>query len=217
MGFVVGDKGKGLWLDKKILCRIVRARRSFTRENEMSANTESEDDIKLQYLCFCENPLRSTDQILRDYEVLKAHPRVTGIAFHSPYVLMIGTDEIVVTENHKKRLIGEFIIFLIRKKVESYWEIDFRFWNVTNTLTVSVEGNESVYVHPHIYVTDDDFIGCPSGQLCINHGQFDVYQYIRRGEMHYAAPRLIEILETYPTGTAFHGADNWPLWRKKDA
>lgn len=174
-----------------------------------------EEDVLLRYLYFCSNPLRGDEQVAVEYEMLKAHPRVTGVAFYRNDVLMVGTDEIILRETGSKYVIGEFIIFLIRKRVGMYWEVDFRFWNITTTLTNDDSG--VVYIHPHIFkAVKDNPLDCPNGALCIQKGQFDVYQYIRRGEIHHAVPRLIEILETYPTGTAYREASNWPLWSKKD-
>jgi hypothetical protein len=177
-----------------------------------------EDDMILQYLYLCANPLRGDDEIMQEYEALKHHPRITSLGFLRPDVLMVGTDEIIITYKNQKYLIGEFIIFLIRRQVECYWEVDFRFWNVTNPISFANddEGNPVVnYVHPHITPANDDILGCSNGALCISQGQFGVFQYMRKGEMHLAAPRLIEILETYPTGTAYHDADNWPIYKPK--
>lgn len=174
-----------------------------------------EDDIILQYLYLCENPLRDDDQVLREYEELKHNSRVTNIAFLRPDVLMVGTDKIVVQSEGVKYLVGEMIIFLIRRKVDGYWEVDFRFWNVTNPIYIDDTdySPENVnYIHPHIKPTYDDVLGVPNGALCIQSGQFSVYQYLRKGEMHLVVPRLIEILETYPTGTPYGEASTWPEW-----
>lgn len=175
---------------------------------------KSEEELLLRYMYFCSNPLRDDEQITAEYEMLKSHPRVTGLAFYRDDVLMIGIDEIILTENGSKYLIGEFIIFLIRSRIENYWEVDFRFWNVSGCRM----NEQTIYIHPHILKTDPDgYLDCPNGKICISRGQFNVYQYLRRGEIHNAVPRLIEILETYPTGTAYHKASNWPLWEEKDA
>jgi len=178
-----------------------------------------EDDTVLQYLYLCANPLRGDDEIMREYEALKCHPRIKSIGFLRPDVLMVGTDEIIITYKGNQYYIGEFIIFLIRRQVDCYWETEFRFWNVTNPLYFfpEKEGTQPQvgYIHPHIMPANDELLGCPNGALCIAKGQFGVHMHMRKGEMHLAAPRLIEILETYPTGHPYTDASEWPIWEGK--
>jgi hypothetical protein len=173
------------------------------------------DNLLARYLHFCANPLRDNEQIAAEYAELVSHPRVTTVAFYRPDVLMVGTDEIIINFKQRKFLIGEFIIFFIRRMVDGYWHVDFRFWNVTNTLrSVEYTGHPPIptFIHPHILVAKDKLLECPNGSLCISKGQFSVYQHIRKGEIHRAVPRLIDILEIYPTGQEHHSADNWPLY-----
>ena len=177
------------------------------------------EDLRLQYLYFCDNPLRDDQQVMREYDLLVNHPRVTGVGFLRPNVMIVSTDSIIISDQGR-RLIGEFIIFLFRHKTDGYWEVDFRFQNVTNPLSfeekdstdevVAEEGR--MYMHPHIYAADDDVLGCPNGALCIDKGQFGIYQHLRKGEIHLVTPKLIETLETYPTGTPYMAAYSWPLW-----
>ena len=182
-----------------------------------------EDDILLQYMYLCANPLRGDAQIEIEYDLLKNHPRVTSVAFLRPEVLMAQTDKIIVSDKGK-RLIGEFIIFLIRREIAGYWEVDFRFWNVSNPILIEADDPEAtdqdvIFIHPHIMPAKDDLLGCANGALCISKGQFAVYQHMRKGEMHLAVPCLIDILESYPTGQPYYDAYEWPLWKgeKDDA
>jgi hypothetical protein len=48
------------------------------------------------------------------------------------------------------------------------------------------------------------------GQLCISQGQFGVYQFLRKGEIHYAVPRILEILRTYGEGHPYAKVSCWP-------
>jgi hypothetical protein len=176
-----------------------------------------DDDILLQYMYLCENPLRGDIQIELEYHQLINHPRVMSVAFLRPEVLMVQTDEIIVSDKGR-RLIGKFIIFLIRRQIAGYWEVDFRFWNVSNPILIEDDDPEAtdkdvVFIHPHIMPAKDDLLGCANGALCISKGQFAVYQHMRKGEMHLAVPCLIKILESYPTGVTYLDAQHWPLWK----
>lgn len=168
--------------------------------------------LRVQYLHFCKSPLRSHKQILEEYEELKAHPRVTNLGFLKPHILMVGTDKIIINSNGIKYLIGEFIIFLIRKENKGYFEVDFRFQNVTNPVTDlgGVDGYSPVYMHPHIVAGESGELGCANGPLCISKGQFGIYQHLRKGEIYQATDQLIRILEIYPTGKAYHEVWYWP-------
>ncbi len=177
---------------------------------------DQEAEVMKNYLALCSNPLRGDDQLLAEYEELKQNPRVKIIAFYRADIMMVGTDEIVVTVGGTKYCIGEFIIFLIRKKDKGYWKVDFRFQNATHaqhTYDMSGQLITNTYHHPHIMDMKCGIIDAPSGRLCINKGQFSVYQHMRKGEMHSATSCLIEILETYPTGNPYRAATSWPEWR----
>lgn len=175
--------------------------------------TKEEDQLVEQYLKFCANPLRGEEQVLKEYELLKHHPRITSLAFYRPDILMVGTDQIMVYSKQQLRVIGEMIIFFIRRQVDEYWETDFRFVNVTNPLmskATDKQPSQVTHMHPHIIVGDHDLIECPNGRLCISKGQFGVYAAMRKGEMHVAAPRMVEILEVYPSGSTYADAEKWP-------
>lgn len=178
-------------------------------------SVDPEMQLRERYVRLCANPLRGEAQILEELEELKGHPRVKYVGFRGEHVLLVGTDLLVVKDEFRlHRKIGEFIIFLLRRESGGYWETDFRFWNVTNPLTYEVdEGRdyEVGWIHPHIMPADDQLLSCPNGALCISRGQFPVHQFMRKGQMHLAAPALIDILETYPTGTPYKEAHYWPL------
>jgi hypothetical protein len=183
---------------------------------------DTEQAVLEQYLEFCANPLRGPDVVRTEYETLVHHPRVVRVGFYNPDIMMIGTDSIIVTtEDGLKRVIGQMILFFIRREIDGYWEVSFRIGNVTHPITIErarngqATGNSSTYVHPHVVASSHEEIEFVTGNLCINQGQFSVYTAMRKGEMHVAAPRLIEILEVYPTGCPYHGAEAWPVTRKE--
>lgn len=179
----------------------------------------SEERFIEQYVRLCASPLRGEAEIVNEYEALKHHPRVTGLSFYRPDVLMVGTDEIIIEYQQQKYYIGDFIIFLVRRQVGGYWDTDFRFWNVTCPLCHKRQGAvmEGFYIHPHIIQATDELLDCDNGELCISRGQFTIYQHLRKGEMHRAADRLIEVLEVYPTGKAYQEPYYWPKWEEDHA
>lgn len=173
----------------------------------------SDADICRKYITLCANPLRPNSQVISEYEQLKAHPRVNTVGFLDD-VLMVGTDNISIIYQGVQYLIGEFVIFILRRQVANYWEVNFRFWNVTHPVWLSSShGKADICVpHPHILPAQDSVLDCPNGILCMTRGQFSIYQYIRKGEIHKAVPLLIEILEIYPTDQPYLDVTNWPVW-----
>jgi hypothetical protein len=173
------------------------------------------DDFTAKYLMLCANPLRDDTQVKSELEELKRNPRVKCLGFYSKDILMVGTDEIILIDKGTKHLIGEFILFLSRRYDRGYWKVAFRFWNVNGLMYLKDEEGRTKgegRIHPHILQSESPMLTCPSGELCISQGQFGVYQYMRKGELHYATQRLIEILETYPTGRPYLEASHWPVW-----
>jgi len=173
---------------------------------------QAENEIINQYLQLCRNPLRSDEQVRQEYFALKHHPRVTNIGF-SKDVMVVGTDMITISYAGAVHEIGEFIVFIIRRQVGDYWDVDFRFRNVTHIRQrkIAITGKMDFCHHPHIAAAWDTLLASPNGRLCINSGQFGVYQHLRKGEMHHAIPLLIELLEIYPTGTAYLSVETWPI------
>lgn len=160
-----------------------------------------------QYLAFCSNPLRGEEQLRREFEVLAGLPKVKRVAFYNPHTLIIGTTLVTIRhpEHGTYHDVGEFLIFLIRKRVERAWEVTFRFNNVSG----DIYGN-SGYHHPHITSTKYDGLDFDTGGLCIQKGRFHVYQHIRKGEIHLAVPLLIDILHTFTVDYPYHDLSNWP-------
>jgi hypothetical protein len=178
---------------------------------------QSYTSLLQQYQTFCANPLRGVAQVAKEYEELTHHPRVKNIGFYAPDILMIGTDSIVVRSMGVDYEIGEMIIFFVRRQVNGYYNVDFRFINITHPIVVQVDADELPAVtnmHPHIsasVITSPVYGLTPlTGKLCISHGQFDVQAAIRRGEMHVAVPRMIEILECYDEDNAYISVRFWP-------
>ena len=171
--------------------------------------SHSNSDVVEQYVAFCAGPLRDATQSRAEYEILVNHPDVTFVGFHNPSVLMVGTPPIIIEHRHNEYLVGEFIIFLVRHRVGRVWEVDFRFFNVTNPLN-SECGLPHYYQHPHVLADSHPLIEGVAGRMCIQRGQQAVYQHIRQGKMHLAAPRLVTILRIYGTGNPYQGVEFWP-------
>jgi len=163
-----------------------------------------------QYMTFCANPLRGEVQLFTELRTLAALPFVVSLKFYNPFTLMVGTESVVILHNHERYAIGEFIFFIRRRRIGRVWETGFRFLNVTHPMSDDVGNNYFDCMHPHIAVEKYPAINTPTGMLCIARGQFGVYQYIRKGEIHFAVSRLWEILHMYGTGTPFSDVTNWP-------
>jgi hypothetical protein len=165
-----------------------------------------------QYLTFCESPLRGPEPIEVEFHRLLKHPEVTYVAFHKPHILMVGTKTIRIHWMGEDYIIGEFIFFLVRKRVGRVWETTFRFANITNTLDERYLDDtlHPTYLHPHIIVQDYKDIEILTGELCISSGQFEVYQALRKGHIDKVVELLFITLRTYGTGRPFIPIEYWP-------
>ncbi len=166
-----------------------------------------------QYLTFCESPLRGPESIEVEFQRLLQNPEVTHVAFHKPHILMVGTTPIVIRDEQVDIEIGEFIFFLIRKREEKIWETGFRFSNTTSPIcTWNHESTLSTMImHPHIMAHEYEDIALPTGELCIAHGQLEIYQALRKGHMDRVVALLLVVLKTYGTGQPFLPASHWGL------
>lgn len=174
---------------------------------------KSLDPFTEQYLAFCANPLRDNQQTITELPQLASLPFVKMLRFYNRSILMVGTDSVIIENNGHQYDVGEFIFFLIRRRVGRWWHTDFRFMNVTYPPPDPKEDEDYyfAYLHPHIMAYPYTPIKATTGKLCISRGQFGVYQYLRRGEMHLAVPRLWEILHAYGTGSTYEDVEHWPL------
>lgn len=183
---------------------------TLTNEDNMNAIPLS---VAEQYLRYCDNVMRD-DQIVSDeYSLLLSNPNIQGISFYSPTVLVIGTTLVSIpSPQHEDYVhdIGEFLIFILREREGRRWSTDFCFVNVTGSLY-----DDTAFLHPHIVAADPKYESVKPpigeiGRLCIQQGQFHLFQHIRDGKMHLAADMLIDILHTYGTGRPFVELHQWP-------
>lgn len=160
-----------------------------------------------KYQQFCANPLRGAGQIRAELQILADNPDVASLGFYDAGILMVGLKPLIISYGAKRYDIGELIIYLIRHRTGRIWETSFGFENITRTLP---DGGCDL-MHPHIMSCQDHpYINGKIGELCISSGQFGVYQYLRRGEVHLTVARLLEILRTYGTGTPYLDIEHWP-------
>ena len=164
------------------------------------------DRLKARYVQFCKNPLRDEKALAAEFEQLALLPKVTHIALRDPHTLMVGTSVISITEPKTDVVydVGEFIIYLYRQRQGRIWDTGFYFQNINGT----VDG----YHHPHINVRDVPGFG-ELGLLCIQRGQFHIYQHLRSGEMHFAVSLLIDVLQTYDGKGIYRPVEMWPRRR----
>jgi len=165
------------------------------------------------YLDYCTNVMRNDLIVLDEYEQLLANPLIQAVAFHQPNIIVLGTRMITILDPEDSSWgydIGEFLIFILREREGRRWNTDFCFVNVTGSLY-----DDTAFLHPHIAASDP---GCETvktsagdiGRLCIQQGQFHLFQHIRDGKIHLAADMLINILHTYGTGRPYVEIHHWP-------
>jgi hypothetical protein len=159
---------------------------------------------RLRYLSYCKNPFRNDEIVSGEFDELLAIPAVTHVAFHTDdNILMIGTSLISISNPDTGGLhdIGEFIIYLYRSREGRIWNTAFCFQNT--------HGLVEHYHHPHISKANLTGVG-EVGMLCIQRGQFHIYQHLRNGEIPTAVNLLIEILKTYTKSGPFKALESWP-------
>jgi len=176
-----------------------------------------------QYQRFCANPLRNDATLKEEFEALMRVEGITRVAFMDDETMVLGTELITMVgpKTHKLYEIGEFLIFLFRKRKGRIWEVSFRFHNVTQTPSQRWKHDGSYYrteyAHPHILIGDFPSIAVPTGTLCIQQGKFHVYQHLRKGEIHLAAPIFMQILNSYGPGRPYYPLGHWPKIGGSDA
>lgn len=177
----------------------------------------AQQDILAQYIEFCASPLRDIASIEAEFETLQRNPDVKFVAFHKPHILMLGTSLLVIPWEGTNYEIGEFAIFLIRKREGRVWETGFRFANVTNAM-VLFDGEgiaRDLCMHPHMYTDRYNDIDIPVGELCISSGQHVIYQSLRRGLVNKAFTHLWATIQIYGTGRPYCEIEGWPLLHKE--
>jgi hypothetical protein len=168
--------------------------------------------VLTQYIEFCASPLRDAASIEAEYAELKKNPFIKMVAFHKPHILMLGTAPLIIPWDGVEYEIGEFIIFLIRKREGRVWETGFRFANISHPVEFyDLEGvNRGFCMHPHIISFNYDDIECTTGELCISSGQQVIYQSLRKGLVNKAFVHLWLALKMYGTGSSFCTINFWP-------
>ncbi len=178
------------------------------------------EELLSHYHHFARSPLLTDSDIEQDFYRLVSNQRVTSVGFvDDGTVLMVGIDDVVIEYQEAFYVIGQFYIFIVREQDEKgYWQCTFRFWNHTKPLvfTCDIVGDdgqntriETLCPHPHMYVADDCLLPFPNAELCISKGYIPVLHDIQRGSIAQAIIALIEILEIYPTGTAYKKVELW--------
>lgn len=175
--------------------------------------SEQLPSVEEQYLWFCDNALRGDQTVCDEYAMLLANPMVEGVGFYQSNTLVIATKMITIEDPDDAGWvydIGEFLIFVYREREGRRWMSDFCFINASGPLL-----GDTAYLHPHIVASDPTVEAINAavgdvGRLCIQQGQFHIFQLIRDGKMHLVAKALIDILHTYGTGKPFIELQHWP-------
>lgn len=168
--------------------------------------------MRARYVHFCRNPFRTEEEITHEFDLLSRTPGIDGVAFFNDHTLMVGTKHIYITDPDTKveHDVGKFVIFIIRRHLNPEWRVQFRFGNITHDHL-----NFSRCMHPHIKEHQFDEIAYPTGKLCISHGQYPLFQFIRKGEVHKAVPVFLRILYSYDAFAPWLSLDNWPRKKKR--
>lgn len=174
------------------------------------------ETFRRDYHLFCASPLNSHDSIEKDLLALQSNKYVRGLAFREPHILMIGTAPVLISFLGIEYDIGDFIFFLIRKRVGRIWETDFRFLNVNNSVDDAYPNK--IVVHPHVLQDEDNTykLDPAVGRLCISKGRFAVCQDLRKAHINNAVTRLMLVLRTYDTGVPYFDVDEWPLLLREE-
>lgn len=179
---------------------------------ETPSINQSFHSIVATYLRFNTNPLRSAAVVQKEFDVLCATPGIKQVAFYNEHTLMLGTENIVIfdPETDTAREVGEFLIFIRRYYANPWWDVSFRFRNITYAIEDGYP-----HLHPHILRSEYPAIDIPTGELCISRGQYYIYQHIRRGEMHLVASLLLDILRTYQLLGPYQPLWHWPEYEQE--
>lgn len=162
-----------------------------------------------QYLQFTASPTRNRIQRTHDYDLIRALDMFAGLTFYKPHILAIGTKTVYIRSKRNNAFrIGDFIIYLVRKRIGRRWITEFYLENITD-----IKEGSTGYDHPHVsrHKQPDDF-DHKVGTLCIQNGHHSVYQSIREARIPDAVQTLISILHTVQYGT-YIPLNRWPLVR----
>ena len=175
------------------------------------------ENLPEQYRQFCASPLNTNEAIDKDLFNLLHNEGVAEVRLYQPDILMVGTKPIVIAHEDSEYYIGDFIIFLVRRRTHKIWETSFCFSNPTGSILIKGKDDESYFVmHPHI-VEDEKHpdIKMPVGWLCISHGQIPIYQALREGRINDAVSRLLAALQSYEKRSPYQKIEYWPLQQRE--
>jgi hypothetical protein len=162
------------------------------------------------YVDFCRSPLNTPEESRADFRRLVSQPGVVAVAFKPkqgklPRSLVVVTEEIIITHQSTRYVIGRFAMFIMRfQDPHGYWVVDYKFKNLTRCL----ESQFGVTHHPHITDTWEQY-DIPLGRLCIQRGAFPIRNAIRMGRISEAVARLLKVLHTYDAENPFLDIEFW--------
>lgn len=174
-----------------------------------------------KYAELCRNPLRSRDEIVNDLTKLLQHEGVAGVTFFNNGqndTLVIGTKPVIIFDKEYgvNRYIGEFLIYITRRRNGRAWEVSYHFSNVDNMQESKYEARDgtpsrNLYVHPHMTGRYNEELTAITGNVCIdNTSRFYPHHFIRRGELYRAFLWLDKILHSEGPNQAWLALELWP-------
>ena len=168
------------------------------------------------YNTLCQSPLRDAEMNRADATSLLAHSMITHVGFasllgNSMDTLVLSTRPVIITDKRSttQHLIGEWLIYLIRKRTGRWWDARFHLYNPDGLRNHSGELHR---MHPHMTCMTVNYLAHPVASLCITAGHFHIYQHIRKGELYAATTLLVDLLHHVQPGREFPDAELelWP-------
>jgi hypothetical protein len=181
----------------------------------MQKQTQTADALFIEkYVSFCASPLRGEEEIRDDLAKLIAQPMVKMLAFVDKNImrstLMIGLNPLYLRnpETNLLHFIGNFIVYVSRYRDYPVWVANFELVNLN-----PVSRGDSVYYHPHMLEDDRDYHKV--AYICISRGRYPIFQYIRKGELHFAMELITNLLYSLGPDAPFYDIRHWPLARRQ--
>jgi hypothetical protein len=168
-----------------------------------------------KYVSFCASPLRDKGEIREDLAKLIAQPMVKILAFVDetimPSTLMVGLKTLFLRnpDTGLVHYIGNFIVYITRYRDYPEWVANFELVNLNPTYR-----DQTPFYHPHMREKEHSPLG-KVAQICISRGRYPIFQYIRKGELHFAMELIINLLQSLGPDVAFYNIKHWPLARRQ--
>lgn len=184
-----------------------------------------------KYVELCWSPLRDTNTINEELIELLENPLVSHVAFYDDDcglddTLMVGTRSIIVYDSvyEVHRYLGKFIIYLTRCRIDRHWSVEFNLVNIDSRPMLhevdDVTGESWVskeYPNPHPHMTTaEHLIFGTVAKICIGSGRFQILQHLRKGELHHATTRIIDLLHTLGPDSAYLEVQYWPEYNPEE-